>query len=350
MNPNEIYTVGRELYYEITLEIDPESYQRTYTDDHGHCWRYEESKGQLAGVVERAISRETNASLEALDISPGFLRARVSPDRDGTRPKNVVSSLARVEATWREEFAKHVDGEPVDDITFSGDRLTEVVRSEDSAGPEGFIEDVCTPAPDDVPEGAPDPGVGPVVELGPGVEPPDVPADDRHLPVTAVVPIDPETYREVSADRLDDTTWKFVWDDDAVNQFRRFVDRTRWHADWLLSVHPYYLRVDTLSGSMAKTPAEATVGELEPVVRQFNSHRPVLDVQPAGSDVAQRPELQVDRVAYVGATTTAAATDDWIRARGLEERTGEPVDPPEPDPAPDGGDGDGGLLGSLGLN
>lgn len=352
MDPNQIYAVDRgELYYETTLQIDPESYQRRYTDDAGHCWRYEESRDQLAGLVERAISRGTNATLQDLEIEAGYVRARMSPDRrDGTRPKNVVSALVQTSRSWREEYGTHSpDGECLDGIIF-GDRLTEVVRPGGS-GPAAFIEEI-TPGPDDVPEKAPDPGVGPVFELGPGVEPPDVPPDDRHLPVTAVVPIDPETYREVSADRLDDTTWTYEWTNDAVNQFRRFVDRTRWNEDWLLSVHPYYLRVDILCGSMTKTPAEATIGELEPVVRSFNSHRPVLEnVEPDGSDVARRPELQVDRVAYVGATTTDAVTEEWIEAEGLDAVDGEPFDPPDPEAVPDGGDGadgSGRLLDALG--
>lgn len=342
--------IHRHLTYEVTTEIAVQSYERTYTDDGAvpYALRFEDARASLARLVEAAVA-EAGLELAGLDVEPGYIRATVRPaggmwPEGGIAPTDVQAAFHGIASAYNRRHATEgADGTYLDGLRL-GKTFIAAVPPEDGLTAEAFIEEYCTPPETEAPGPADEPVF--VVEEGDPTAAPTVEAD-RHLPVSVVVPIGPETYAEEGvADQFSDETMAFEWSEADIEQFRQYVDRWgRWGSDFRLAVFPHYIRLDLRTGSLSKSPSAAALPSLKRIINTFNVKRPrqVENARPADG---LRPELEtgLEEAVYVGTIATDAPTEAWVDARDLDAVDGESFDP-EPEPEPEAGDDRDGVLG-----
>lgn len=343
-------TIHRYFGYESVVEIDAQTYEITSTGGkRGYAFQLDDARGQLRSLIEANLEDVPYARADAVDIQPGFIRVRVAvdggrePDRS-PRPKDIQSAITSVASDWNKMHARPSrTGGYLDGIQL-GDSYIEAVTLPDAPTPEAWIAD-NTDAED-----APDGDAVAVIEEG---EPDEWDADrDRHLPVTAVWPIEPDTYDPVeSSDQFDDTVTAFEWGERDVDQFRQYVTREgKWGGEFRLTIAPTYLQVETMTRSLSQPPGWYVLRDLEPVLTRFNRKRPA-DAVNKGRTL-QRPELQLGEGVYIGAGSDAPTAQSWIAARDLEDMDAEPFEPgPEPESNDDVADADeqpGGVLSRFG--
>lgn len=333
----------RQLTFDVTIAIDPASYTLTETgDDVGYAFRFEEERERLLSMAESALADVPNATVDAVDAHPGYLRGRVNVGtvRPPPAPADVGSALASVARRWNEEHARPTaDGNGYLDGLILGDRFTQALLPTGGTSPEEWIAENCEHPEADA---APDPSDGPIFVIEEGDPDPDTwdLSWERYQPITVVVPVLPETWDPVETpDKYDDTVTAFGWAEEDRAQLREYVeDRGRWGGTFRLTVAPHYLRVDTLSRSTRNAPTQVLLPELERVIDRFNLKAPVVAEGPGGR-LLHRPELQLGDTAYIGATDAEGRADVWITERGLGDVSGTPTEP-VPEPAPDGGEAD----------
>lgn len=329
--------IDRHLGYRVAAEIDPRTYRHTATAEGvDHAFRFTDTaQNQLRVITERALDSVSRVSIESVDIRPGFIQGSIhlSPTRgrrQAPAPKRLMAALSTVAPTFNEQHATPTeDGDGYLDGFYLGERYIEAVRPEDAPTPEEWATATCEPSEADT---APDPSDAPIAVIETG-EPTAWDAEaDRHVPITAILPIEPETYHPVKgSDTPDAETAAFRWAAADVDRFREHVETGgRWGGDFRLEIHPSHIRVDTLSRSLSHTPTAFILGDLEQVVGRFNQRRRV--IEESGGRALRRPELQVGDVVYIGAASTEGRAAEWIDARDLRAVDGTP---PAPDPKPE---------------
>ncbi len=344
-------TIYRYYGYEAVVEIDAQTYEITSTDDsQGYAFQFDDARGQLRSLLKSRLEDVEYGRADAVDIQPGYLRARVAVDGGGEptrspRPKEILAAVAGVAGDWNKRHARpsqrggYLDGLQV------GDRYIEAVPLPDAPTPEAWISNRSNGDEDAVPL---DSDVVAVIEDG---EPAEWDADrDRYVPVTAVWPIKPETYDPVeNPDQFDDTVTAFEWADRDIDQLRQYVTNGgRWGGDFRLTIAPNYLQVETATRSLSQQPARYVLRDLGPDVERFNRRRPVDAVSKERE--LRRPELQLGDEMYIGVASGGSHAGEWIAARDLGDIDGETFAPaPESDGedvAPD--ESSGGVLSRLG--
>ncbi|WP_128906764.1 hypothetical protein [Halorubrum amylolyticum] len=329
-------TVQRHYHYRAVAAIDPESYTPTDTGDGvGYAFRFTDPvREQLETLAADAIERETGATAVRVDAERGYVDAVVRPALEGTTGSDILSALQGVASTWNRRHATaDGDGGYLDPLRF-GDRYLEAVRPEDGLTPEGFVDRYCDP-PENLPADEP------VLDLDGNADRDRNP--NRHLPVTCIVPIDPESYTVDRGSRNEPVT--FEWGSEHTEQLRHKLQHgTNWSGDaYRVRVHPHYIRVDVDTGAIARPPIDALHPRIRNALQAFNVRRAPLGVDDTRREI-RRPKLQVGDTVYIGSRTVDGRGDDAAAVALDAVDDTPPEDGPESDDSDDDDD-DGGILG-----
>jgi hypothetical protein len=335
-------TVQRHYNYRAVVAIDRESYAVTRTGD-GVGYRFtftDTAREQLETLAADAIDRETNADAVRVDATAGYVDAVVRPGRDGTTGGDVRSALQGVAGEWNDRHATPgSDGRYLDGVRFGGWYL-EAVRPENGLSPEDYVDRYCDPP-------ATLPADEPVLELTGNRDADRTP--DRHLPMTCIVPILPESYTVDRGGRNDPVA--FEWGDEHAEQLRhKFKHGTGWNGTpYRVRVLPHYIRVDVDTGTTGRPPIAVAHGKIENALQSFNLSRRPLAVDDTRREI-RRPRLQAGDTVYIGSRTVDGRADDVIAERELDTVDGTRDAAPEDTADVDDDDGrdDGGVFGLFG--
>lgn len=347
--------IDRYVSYRAVVGVSPETYEVTTTGDGvGYAFQFEKHRADLRDMAERALSDVPSATVDTVDVRPGYLSARVTVNegrlKGAPTPKQILGALSGVAPTFNERTANPTpNGNGYLDGLYFGERYIEAVRPSDAPTPEEWIEAHCEPpADDDAPDASDDPIV---FEAG------DPHAWDagagRHFPITFVRPVLPVTYELQEAGRYDDTTWRFEWTEEEAEQLRIYIEPegSRWGGEYRLAIHPHYVRLDTATPALNRAPIQSVLQDFDQLFNNFNLTRRAVVVGDMGREY-RRPKVQFAETAYLGATDPDGHAEAWIDARDLDDVDGATFEPePEPDPEDADADSDGkrgGLIGRLG--
>lgn len=322
------YTAPDRAYaLQAVQAIDPQSYEIT-RDAEGvaHTLQLDEETGDRLEATVRNSVKVKDGRLDAVDVTPGGVRVVVEPSPGRSSidlsPLAVERAVREATSSYNEQYATPEAGSDgyLDGIE-DGPRYVEAVRPSDAPAPEEWLADHVDR--DAYPDSD---GAVVTVEAEDPPERADTP-ESPNLPLIGLWKIDAETYGPVSSSsRFNSATTSFEWDGAIEAQFREFVHSFGFTGPgWRVSVFPTHIRVALDSGSRSAHPSRPVFGPLETVVEHFNRKRG--DLSDDGEPEQRRPKLQLTDERYIGVRDPDGRAAEWIEARGLDDVTGDPVDP-----------------------